>query len=563
MFGFIGKFFDNLGTAKQDFEQARNSHLRRPRTGMPLTGASADWHIRNEAHWLTLVELPRALDRDSPVIRQALNRFCDKVAGSKFQLQANTGDEVLNDALEAEVLDWANDRSRCDAQGKRDLQEIGWQCLRHVQMDGDCFVIPREEGFLSTFEAHRFRSTTPTVLGQPVQTGSHGIALDENDRPQWYFMTRGDLGFTRTIKSNQIDPIAAYDSEGYEQVFHIHRPERFTGRRGISVMAPILDITSYHDDTTFATCIANQLQTFFAIIHEFAQGQPGQGVPSMHGGGGDVKGEQEQRALPNGTQALIEKVFGPIEIFAQRGETIKGFHPTIPGVQFSPFMLHLLGLIACNLGIPLAVLLLDARPELTGSYSAWRGAQSEAREGYRKQQRFLINHFYDPVYRWRLRRLIAAGEAKGYTRKDGTFESFASAAKRLGAKFFAHEWKPPAWPYMDPTKDVASDVMRGETAQSSLERIHADNGQDFEPEHKTWVKNRKFQIVTAIEAATDLVQQFPDLDDKPTWRDLYPLVAGQAGAQLVLASHQADDVPPAKPAEPPPTKGSSNGTGKD
>lgn len=516
-----GTFFDNLGTARSDYEQARNSHLRRPRTGISLQGASADWHIRSAAHWLQLIELPRALDRDSPVIRQALNRVCDKVAGGHYQIHADTGDESLNDDLEAAINDWAEDKSRCDAQGKRNLREIAWQALRHIHLDGDCFALPMEEGYLATFEAHRVRSSSRSKL-----TGTHGIDVNRFGRPLTYYLTNEDIGFNQTITLNQINPIAAYDSEGNEQVLHLYSPERFTSRRGISVMAPILDVTSYHDDTTFATCIANQLQTFFAIIHEFSP-NPSLGMASMHGGG-DKKGEQTQQQLPDGTQALIEKVFGPIELFAKPGETIKGFHPTFPGVQFTPFMLHLLGLIACNLGIPLAVLLLDARPELTGSYSAWRGAQNEAREGYRKKQQLLIDHFYSPVYRWQLRRLIAQGGA------------FARAFERLGPNFFKHEWKPPAWAYIDPAKDVASDVMRGETAQSSLSRIHADNGQDFHPEHLTWVRDRSFQITAAITEAQKINEKFPELKDKPTWRDLFPLVAGQAGAQLVLQNHAAE-----------------------
>lgn len=514
---------------------------------MPVAGASADWHIRNEHHWLTLVEIPRALDRDSPVIRQGINRYCNKIAGSEYQLHSDTGDPDLDDALEKEIRDWANDEDQCDAQGQRTLQAMAWQALRSTIVDGDCFVIPEEtNGFLKTYEAHRFRSPTQGVLdtlrGRKSTMGSHGVALNGWERPEWYFLTREDLGYSRSVNSRNLFPIKAYDGDGNKQVFHLFRPERFTGRRGISTLAPVMDLATYHDDTTFATCIANQLQTFFAIIHEFEQDKVGgAGVPSNQHGS-QIKGEQSFQDLPNGTRALVEKVFGPMEIFASKGEKIHGFNPTIPGLQFSGFMLHLLGIIAANLGIPLAVLLLDARPELTGSYSGWRGAQTEAREGYKTQQKWLIDHFYKPVYNWRLRRLVA---------KPGRFQD---AEKRLGKDFYRHEWKPPQWPQIDPTKDTACDVMRGETAQSSLTRIHADNGQDFEPEHQAWVNDRKFQIVTAIAAADEINKKFPNLDDKPTWRDCFPLVAGQAGASLVLASHQADDPvpePATKPASTP------------
>lgn len=538
MRGIGGTLSGNFGNAKSDYEQARNSHLRRPRTGVPLTGASADWHIRSEQHWLTLVELPRALDRDSPVIRQGLNRVCDKVAGSRFHLHSDTGDEDVNNAIEAEINDWANDSDLCDAQGHRTLQEMAWQVLRHRELDGDCFAIPLEEGCLATYEAHRFRSSTRSKF-----TGTHGIEVNEFGRATKYFLTRGDIGFNPTVTLSQIDGIPAYDENGIRQVFHLYNPERFTTRRGISVMAPILDVTSYHDDTTFATCIANQLQTFFAIIHEYDQSQGSRDMPSMKGGDAK-KGEQSLESLPDGTTALIEKVFGPIEYFAKvRGEKIRGFSPTFPGVQFTPFMLHLLGLIACNLGIPLAVLLLDARPELTGSYSSWRGAQNEAREGYRKKQKWLIDHFYSPVYRWQLRRLIAKGGV------------FAKYAEKLGPNFFKHEWKPPAWLHIDPVKDTASDLVKMETGQCSIERVFADNGLDFKPETETWAKNRAFQIVTAITAVEEINKQFPKLDDKPTWRDCFPLVGGQAGANLIAMSHQADDPPPpAKTPEPTPAR---------
>lgn len=508
--------FGNLNDWKSEFEQARVSHLRREKTGIPFSGAGADWHIRSESHWLRLIELPRALDRDSPVLRQGLNRVCGKIAGKPFMLDPDTGDKSIDQDLFDEFDGWANDKAACDITGQSTLTEMAWQGLRATWLDGDQFTLPMENGSLKTFEAHRCRSAARAKL---KSTGTCGVQTDNHGKPIRYFFTEEDCGYQPGIKVGQLVAVEAYDERMNEQVFHLFRRERSSQGRGISVVAPVLDVNQYHDDTTFVTCLVNQLQSFFAVIHEIEGNAPP--MASMHGE--PVKGDQVTTPMANGSLAMLESMLGPIEITGRPGEKIKGFSPTMPGVQFAPFMLHLLALVACNLNIPLAVLLLDA--ERTGSYSAWRGAMNEAREGFQAWQSWLINKFYSPVYRWRLQRIIDGGGP------------LARAAKRLKAKFFRHQFKPPAWDQIDPHKDTASDVMQEETAQRSHRRIRAANGIDYELEHRHWVEDRDYQIEMAIQAALKKVEKYGDqlkeIGGNPCWRDWMPLSGGQAGVSLI------------------------------
>ncbi|HUX02746.1 MAG TPA: hypothetical protein VMY35_17425, partial [Phycisphaerae bacterium] len=167
----------------------------------------------------------------------------------------------------------------------------------------------------------------------------------------------------------------------------------------------------------------------------------------------------------------------------------------------------ILTFIAINLDLPLAVFLLD--PTKT-NFSGWRGAMDQAKLRFRAMQRWLIDFFHRPVYRWKLRQWIADDPALGLI------------ARRQGEEFFAHKWNPPGWPYIEPLKDGLADKNRFDEALISRRRWAAERGfESWERLAGEIVEDNGLFIELAQKKAEKLNKEFPGLG--LTWRELISL----------------------------------------
>ena len=123
--------------------------------------------------------------------------------------------------------------------------------------------------------------------------------------------------------------------------------------------------------------------------------------------------------------------------------------------------------IGAALEIPTEILL----KSFTASYSASKGALSEAWKMFKMYREWLINDFCQPVYEeW-----LCEAVAKGRISAPGFFEDEAIRHAYSGA-----EWNGPAQGMLDPVKEVNAAVTRIENGLSSREREAMEiNGSSF------------------------------------------------------------------------------------
>ena len=521
----LGNFTDAFTRLRADYNASKNDRFRRRRAGVGAVGRPADYHYASEGDYLRMMELSRDVDRNDRVVGQGINRLVDNVIQSGIKLDPQTGDDDLNAELKGRWDEWAGDPDQCDIAGESSFHDIEKLALRQTIVDGDMVAVPLNTGELQCIEAHRIRtprSTTRNVV--------HGVLLDKLRRRMEYWVTKEEINPLRQVdRVSEIDRLPVRNENGHRILFHIYKPKRLSQTRGITCLAPVADTIEMHDDIQFAKLVQQQIVSCFAILHA----QDATGI-----GGGDVTdpqaGAQTTESLADGTTRTVEDIAPGMHYFAGPGETLTGFSPNVPNPEFFKHAMMALSFVAINLGLPVAVLLLD--PSNT-NFSGWRGAIDQARIGFREIQQWLVRRLHRPTYAWKVREWMA---------KDAAIRKAAARLEAQNIDVAKHVWKPPRWAYIEPLKDANADVLRWRSGLTSPRRLHGDLGNDWDEIYTESISDHGAAIRAAKLAAMDINQDAALQDGQPVhWRELLsmPLPPG-----LVINSDTTPDRSP-RPAE--------------
>lgn len=491
---FVQAFQSLKGEIKANYSAARSSRFRR-RRNVPLQGAGADYHLSSEGDWLQVLEYARDMDRNDAVVGQIVDRAVANEIQDGIQLDPETGSEELDRELAARWEAWAGNPDECDAAGELTFHQMERLVSRQVKIDGDMMALPLESGALQLVEAHRCR--TPKNTKRNVV---HGVLLDPQRRRLEYWFTKDELDPSKQVQ--RVSEMAQYpvrDDDGNRMLFHVLNPKRVSQTRGVTALAPIFDLQGMFEDTNFAKLVAQQVLSCFVIF------RMREDLGSL--GGPPPLGASEETTHSDGSVKVIENLSPGLEITGAPGEKFDGFSPQIPNPEFFDHMKFILTLIGVNLGLPLVMVLLDAKET---NFSGWRGAVDQARMGFRDNQANLIARFHRPVYRWKVRQWLS--EQPEWERLAGVRD------------VFGHRWNPPSWPYIEPYKDAQADALRLDKNLTSPRRLQAERGREWKAVARELVEDRALLIRGALEQATGLEGEFPGCG--VTWRDL----AGVAGA---------------------------------
>lgn len=473
----IAQVFDKF---RSDYEAAHDSRLKRKRSGYLPTGSNADYHLRNGFDHLKIMEQARAMDRDDAIIGQLVDRVVLNTIQNGFTVDPKTGDPSLDADLWERFNSWAIDPAQCDAQGERDFARLQEIVYRQRLVDGDCFVLPLEDGTLQIMEGHRCRS--------PIHTKDNvvlGIKLDPNTRQrEEYWFTNEDVDPMAPAPRafDDFDRVPAFDADGEPLVWHILDQRRDSQTRGISAFAPIMITATMADDIMLAKLVQQQIVscvTFFRKRSSEFQGGAPEGVGP------------EERFMWGAFEAMVQQMSPGLELMTQPGEDIEIANPNVPNETFFPHIRFIVQLIGINLGMPLVMVLMDASDT---NFSGWRGAVDQAQRGFKRNQHLLISQFHSRVYRWRLRQELANDAALRET------------ANRVGPKFFNHAWTTPKWPYIQPLQDAQADALRLEKRLTSPRRMHAEHGQDYDDINDETIADNKRAIMGAITASEEVFE---------------------------------------------------------
>lgn len=473
-------------------------------------GSGADYHYRSEADYLKIMERARHDDRNDIILPQAVNRLVDNVIQGGMRVDPDTGDDGADQLLKEKWREWSENPDLCDAAGDATFCEMSEKALRATIIDGDQFFLPLESGQLQVMEAHRCR--TPQGTKRNVV---HGVLLEPLTRKRLeYWFTNEDISPMMAVsKVNEITPVPARDKRGNKQVFHLHLAPRANQTRGVSATAPCSNYIGIHEDTQFATLVKQQLSAMYLLIR--------QRDANVNYGGNPLTGASEEELLDDGTSRITADLAPGTELTAQPGETISGFSPNIPSPQYIEHVKMILTFIGLNLNLPRIILLLDASDT---NFSSWRSAFEQAKYGFRRLQRRMIERYYRPIYLWKVRE---------WALRDREVRTLAAT---YGPKLFNHYWTPPRWGYLEPLKDAQADVCRIENRLNSRRGVLLEAGYDIEEVDRDAIADQERWIIGCIESAERVNKKYTAAG--VTWRDI---AAQKAAEPVAIAAPVEDD----------------------
>ena len=432
-----------------------------------------------DANHKTLVSRSRSLYMTAPIATSAIKTTRTNVVGSGLKLKARIDYEYLGISseeaqkieiqIEREFSLWA-DTQECDALGINNFYEMQALFLMGELLNGDGFCLRKYEtptprmpyGLrLQLVEADRVCTPNEIAIGvgnNPYITYGvdkntkneiySGVEIDKNGKVVAYHICNQYpnaplVGQFTTPEWTRVPVIGS--QTGLRNVLHMFEPERAEQRRGVPVLAPVIEtlkqLTRYTDAELMAAVISGMYTVFIKTDNPtdmpFGEALPQDLEPI------DVSEHDYQ--LGNGAINVLGT-----------NESIQIADPKRPATSFNAFVTSLSKQIGSALEIPQELLL----KEFNSSYSASRAALLEAWKVFRMRRENLANTFCQPVYEMFLTEAVASGRIKC----NGFFTDPIIKKAWCGAS-----WNGPAPGMVDPVKEVQAAKMRVEEGFSTRE----------------------------------------------------------------------------------------------
>lgn len=438
-------------TGKRDYLAASKGRLYMDFKG---SNKSADAEIR----WALrdMRNRARDLERNNEYARRYLQLLQTNIVGENgFRLQLKgrnidgTIDMAGNNIIEAAWDDFSR-LGGPTVDGKMSMTDLSNHVIRGMARDGEVFLHIVNKNYLrhgigvQIIEPDRIDEQMNETLRDGNQVRM-GVELDSNTRRvvAYHVLVNnpGDYDYATNASGAYRQRIAA------DRMLHIYVQERADQTRGVpwvvTAMPALKMLHGYREAELVAARVGAAKMGFFT---------------SPAGDGFTADG--------------FEDTFTPIYdaeagTFHQlpAGVDFKAFDPTHPTSAFADFEKAILRGIAGGLGISYTALANDLEGT---SYSSIRQGALEERDFYKTQQRFMIEHFIDPLFRLWMRHVMdfALIPING----QGKFEKFA-----LGIS-----WRARGFQWVDPLKEINAAVVGLQNGIISHTDIAATYGRDAE-----------------------------------------------------------------------------------
>lgn len=492
------KLLVQMGDIKAEYRMSQPSRFVRHRTGLPPQGAGADWHYRQESKYYKDIEQCQDLIRNDAVIGQLIERAVANIVQEGFTLDPKTGSGQLDEHLKGLWQEWGQNPQMCDVAGELTWHDHEMHAVRAILGVGDIWAHGLEDGCLQMFESHNIRNP------QHIDNTFLGVTKDEDGRAIQVHVIEDPLD-PRHATDQTPTAVDVYSESGVKKLFQIYHPKRVRMTRGVSALAPIFEMAGMFEDTQFAKLIQEQVAACFVMFRKRA---PVHGLPSGKTSGyGESSTEVGQGADGSIVKRHLEGIAPATEVLGLPGEDVEFFSPNITNEGYHAHIRSILQIISVNLGLPLCLALMDGSET---NFSGWRGAVDEARKGFRENQINLWTRLHKPVYLWKLRQWAETDPMVKSAWQE--VDSWERGGKRqaLEVNPLLHRWNPPTWQYIDPVGDAQGDILQSQNTLSSLRRLHAARGNDWNEIVDEEIEDRYSAIVKAKTAAQDINNRFPD-----------------------------------------------------
>lgn len=437
--------------AKRDYLAASKGRLYMDFKGSNKSAdAEIRWSLRD------LRNRSRDLERNNEYARRYLQLLQTNIVGeSGFRLQLKgrnidgTIDMAGNNIIEAAWEDFCR-LGGPTVDGKMSMTDLSNHVIRGMARDGEVFLHIVNKNYLrhgigvQIIEPDRVDDQMNETLRDGNQVRM-GIELDSSTRrvAAYHVLVNnpGDYDYATTTTGTFRQRIPA------DRMLHVYVQERADQTRGVpwtvTAMPALKMLHGYREAELVAARVGAAKMGFF----------------TSPAGDGFTADGFEDTFTP-----LYDAEAGTFHQLPA-GVDFKAFDPTHPTTAFADFEKAILRGIAGGLGVSYTAIANDLEGT---SYSSIRQGALEERDFYKTQQRFVIEHFIDPMFRLWMRHVMdfALIPING----QGKFEKFA-----LGIS-----WRARGFQWVDPLKEINAAVVGLQNGIISHTDIAATYGRDAE-----------------------------------------------------------------------------------
>lgn len=404
----------------------------------------------------------RDLYMNAPVATGALRRARTNIVGYGLTLQPRIDREKLglsDDAADAwenrvdrEFDLWA-DSKFCDITRTQDFYGLQGLALLSSLMSGDCFVLtPYVKKYDFPYELC-IKIIESDLVSNPFNLLENdrvcgGIEVDENGAPIAYHIQKTHPGATYPMY--EWERVPAYgEGSGRRNVLHLFDKERPGQRRGVPMLAPVIEKLKQLTRLSESELMAAVVTSFFTA---FIKTDLRENNPVNDGFAGTAETAKTPAEIPTDASAM-EMGAGTI-IDLVPGESVELADPKRPNGAFAPFFEAMVREIGSAIEIPFELLVLH----FTASYSASRAALLEAWKFFLQRRAWLEREFCRPIYEeW-----LAEAVAKSRISAPGFFIDPAVRKAWCGSK-----WSGPGQGQLNPVQETEAAKLRVECGFST------------------------------------------------------------------------------------------------
>ena len=255
-----------------------------------------------------------------------------------------------------------------------------------------------------------------------------------------------------------------------EDILHAYKPDRPEQTRGLPFMTTALARLKMLDGYEEAELVAARV------------GASKMGFITSPSGDAYVGDDTEDDYTP-----IMSAEAGTFEQLAE-GQGIETFDPQHPTSGFDSFHKSVLRGIASGLGVSYVSL----ANNLEGvNYSSIRQGTLEERDNYRILQKFMIDHFIQPVFeKWLLQTMSFK---ENFLLPPSRYDKFVDSAIFIGR----------SWGWIDPVKEVKANVDGLNAGIVTLQDVQSNYGRDveelFEQHQREEELAKQYDIATAYQ----------------------------------------------------------------
>ena len=370
--------------------------------------------------------------------------------------------EALQNKILREFSLWA-DTPVCDAERVDNFYKLQQLAYLSYLMNGDAIVLlpvkdtPKQPYSLRIriLEADRIcspdgydRLTPCEVNGHKVVQIVQGIETDKDGMVVAYWIcNRHPLSNTATLTGMEWKRVEAFGAKtGRRNVLHVMNRERAGQRRGVPILAPVLEALKQlgrYTDSELTAAVLSAMFTVFVKSQSAIDGRPfGEMLPPDM-----LIDAQDQSSIELGPGAIVS---------LNPGEDLQFADPKHPNTGFDEFTNAVIRQIGAALEIPPEVLF----KQFISSYSAARGALNEFWRSCAMQRDWFTDDFCTPIYEEWFDEAVARGriDAPGYFDDPAIRKAYTGCA-----------WNGPARTNLNPVQEVDAAVKRVDAGFSTAQ----------------------------------------------------------------------------------------------